>query len=157
MTKYDVGYIQRTRDYYRAQGYTTDYQWAHYQETPFTGLTRPLAESRIAIISTAMPSDQVAKKLRTVVSAPVEPPPQSLFTDDLSWDKENTHTDDLPSFLPIEQLTQLAREKVIGELAPRFHCVPTEYSKRNTIETDAPEILRRCQQDKVDLALLVPL
>ena len=80
-----------------------------------------------------------------------------MFTDDLSWDKEFTHTKDVPSFLPLEQLQQLEKEGVIGELAPRFHSVPTEYSKRSTVENDAPDILARCQEDQVDLAILVPL
>ena len=83
--------------------------------------------------------------------------PRFLFTDHLSWDKDNTHTRDIPSFLPIGQLQQLVDEGVVGELGPRFYCVPTEYSKRNTREADAPRILELCQQDQIDLALLVPL
>jgi len=35
--------------------------------------------------------------------------------------------------------------------------VPTDYSQRRTLEQDAPEILRRCREDEVDVALLVPL
>ncbi|GLR96274.1 hypothetical protein ACVIU7_005796 [Bradyrhizobium liaoningense] len=29
-----VPYMQRTRDYYAAIGYTTPYRWAHYTEAP---------------------------------------------------------------------------------------------------------------------------
>ena len=32
--KYDVPYMQRTRDYYRAQGYDKDYEWAYHADTP---------------------------------------------------------------------------------------------------------------------------
>ena len=39
----------------------------------------------------------------------------------------------------------------------RFYTVPTDYSKRNTEEVDAPEILRLFREDGVDIALLVPL
>ena len=53
-------------------------------------------------------------------------------------------------------LRRLAAEGVIGELAPRFHGAPTNRSHRVTIETDAPEILRRCREDGVDAAVLVP-
>jgi len=35
--------------------------------------------------------------------------------------------------------------------------VPTDYSQRRTIEQDAPQILARCREDGVDVALLVPL
>ena len=44
-----------------------------------------------------------------------------------------------------------------GALAERFHGVPTDYSQRRTCEEDAPEILRRCREDGVDVVLLVPL
>jgi len=155
--KKDVSYIRRTRDYYRAQGYNTDYQWAQFDDTPFAALEKPLHKSRLAIITTSMPDNGLPKKSRTVISMPCDPIPTSMYTDDLSWDKEATHTKDVASYLPIEQLNQLVDDRVIGDLAPRFHCVPTEYSKRNTLETDAPELLRLCQEDQIDIALLVAL
>jgi len=157
MNKYDIGYMERTRLYYRAQGYTTDYQWAHFESVPFARPTRPLDGSRLALITTAMPEATEQHGDREVMAAPVEPPPESLFTDHLSWDKDNTHTRDVPSFLPIEQVKKLVAERVVGELGPRFFCVPTEYSKRLTLEVDAPKILALCQEDQIDLALLVPL
>ena len=44
----------------------------------------------------------------------------------------------------------------IGGLTPRFHGAPTNRSHRTTTETDAPELLRRCREDEVDAAVLVP-
>ena len=38
-----IPYMQRTRDYYPAIGYTTPYRWAHYVEAPFPPLRKPLA------------------------------------------------------------------------------------------------------------------
>src|SRR5438034_223626 len=67
-----IPYMQRTRDYYAAIGYTTPYRWAHYC------------------------------------------------------------------------------------VAPRFFGAPTNRSHRVTIDVDAPEILARCQADKVDVAVIVP-
>ena len=43
----------------------------------------------------------------------------------------------------------------IGALAPRFHGVPTNRSHRET-EADVVELLRRCREDGVDAAVLVP-
>jgi hypothetical protein len=63
----------------------------------------------------------------------------------------------LDSFFPIHHLQELVEAGRIGGLAARFHGVPTEYSQRRTIERDGPEILRRCREDEVDAALLVPL
>src|SRR6201996_5572780 len=50
-----IPYMQRTRDYYRAIGYTTPYRWAHHIDAPFASLRMPLARARIAIITTAAP------------------------------------------------------------------------------------------------------
>ena len=52
-----VPYMQRTRDYYTAIGYTTPYRWAHYTEAPFQPLKKPLSQSRVTIITTAAPYD----------------------------------------------------------------------------------------------------
>ena len=157
MTDLDVNYIQRSRDYYRAQGYTTDYEWAHFEDAPFAIPVKPTNESRIAIITTAMPDNSVHRKSRKVVSTPVEPLPDSMHTADLAWDKINTHTQDVASFLPIQQVKQLAENGHVDSLAANFYSVPTDYSKRNTQDTDAPEILALCTRDQVDLVLLVPL
>ena len=78
-------------------------------------------------------------------------------TSELSWDKEATHTDDVESFLPLRSLAAYAAAGRIGSVAERFHGIPTDYSQRRTHEEDAPEVLRRCMEDGVDVALLVPL
>ena len=63
----------------------------------------------------------------------------------------------MESFLPIARLREYVTQGRLGSLASRFHGVPTDYSQRATIETDAPQILERCLEDGVDVALLVPL
>src|SRR5690242_14763455 len=50
-----IPYMRRTREYYAAIGYTTPYRWAHYVEAPFARLRKPLAQSRVTIITTAAP------------------------------------------------------------------------------------------------------
>ena len=50
-----IPYMQRTREYYAAIGYTTPYRWAHCIEAPFTPLRTPLAKARLTIITTAAP------------------------------------------------------------------------------------------------------
>ena len=154
---YDVPYMERTRDYYRAQGYTTDYQWAHFEDTPFQPLLKSVAESRLAVITTAMPDTEEGRRNRQVYATPVTPVPESMYTDELSWDKATTHTRDVNSFLPLRQLEKLVAEGVLGNIASHFYSAPTEYSKRATTEQDAPEILRLCREDRADIALLVPL
>ena len=98
-----------------------------------------------------------APSFRSAYSIPSEPAPTRLSTDGLFWDRLATHTEDLDSFFPVHRLEECVRGGRIGHVARRLHGVPTEYSQRKTIERDAPEILRRCQEDCVDAALLVPL
>src|SRR4030081_3534247 len=50
-----IPYMQRIRDYYQTLGYGAPYRWAHYAEVPFTPLTKPLRDSRIALVTTAAP------------------------------------------------------------------------------------------------------
>ena len=150
-----VSYIDRTREYYSALGYERPYRWALHRDVPFAPLRKPLSESRLALITTASPMGRQGPK--EVWSGPVASPPESLFTDDLSWDKGATHMKDVESFLPIRTLQALVDEGRVGALAERFHGVPTEYSQRRTREQDAPEVLARCFDDGAELALLVPI
>ena len=95
--------------------------------------------------------------MRGAESHQVDDAPETFRTDELSWDKITTHTDDRQSFFPLEVLQSLETEGVIASLAPRYHFVPTEYSQRNTKENDAPIIRDACIADEVDIALLIPL
>lgn len=157
MQKNDVLYMEKTRNFYRAQGYTKDYQWAHYADVPFSRLKKPLSECKVAVVTTAMPDSATGRAQRQVHSCPSLPIPSSMYTDELSWHKTMTHTNDVASFLPLKQLKRCEDEGLIGELGDRFHTIPTEYSQRNTMQNDAPEILALCQRDAVDVAILVPL
>jgi D-proline reductase (dithiol) PrdB len=150
-----IKYMDRTRHYYRALGYTRDYIWATFDDVPFSPLVKPLSESRITLITTASPLD--FDGVKRVWSGHVSPPPSKLFTDKVAWDKESTHTNDRASFLPIEAAVELASEGLFGGLTARFHGVPTEYSQRKTLTEDAPEILSRVREDRADVAVLCPL
>lgn len=158
-----ISYIDRTRAYYAAQGYGRPYRWAHFDDVPWASLPKPLSESRVTVITTAsldlgqVPVEGVLRGDKAVWSAGTHETPERLYTDDLPWDRESTHTRDVDAFVPLTHLREAAERGEIGSLAPRFHGVPTDYSQRATREQDAPEILRRCREDAVDIALLVPL
>ncbi|MEQ8859381.1 MAG: hypothetical protein RIC56_12110 [Pseudomonadales bacterium] len=152
-----VGYMARTRDFYAAQGFTHAYRWASHDDAPFAPLGKPLADCTLGLVTTASLTPRAALEPRTVASGSLIDPPARLYTDDLSWDKQATHTEDVNSFCPFEALAELVAQGRIRALTPRFHCAPTEYSQRATEEHDAPEILRRLREDGTDIALLVPL
>lgn len=157
-----VSYIDKSREYYAAQGYTNPYRWAYHQDAPFAPLRKPLATARIGLVTTAsiVESDVEPAPFtlpKVVFSAPTDPPPERLYTQHRSWDKVATHTDDLDSYLPIHRLQEAAAAGRIGSLSPRYYGLPTEYSQRKTNEVDAPELLRLCREDGVDAVLLVAL
>lgn len=152
-----IPYMERSRLYYEAQGFARAYTWARFEDVPFAPMTKPLATSRLVLVTTAALYDREASDPRYVASAPLVPPPDRLYANDLSWDKDATHMEDRGSYFPVAPLLAAREDGRVGALAERFHCAPTDYSKRRTCEVDGPEILRRCREDGADVALLVPL
>jgi hypothetical protein len=162
-----VPYMTRTREYYQAIGYTTPYRWAHYVDAPFQPLRKPLARSRVAIVTTAARFDPAkgdqgpgakyngGAKFYSVYDGDTSTS-HDLRISHIAYDRVHTSADDSGTWFPLPQLQRLANEGRIGEVAPRFLGVPTNRSHRVTIETDAPEILARCRADQVDAAVLVP-
>jgi hypothetical protein len=162
-----IPYMARTREYYAAIGYTTPYRWAHYVDAPFQPLRKPLAQSRIAIVTTAAPFDPAkgdqgpgakyngGAKFYSVYDGDTARP-HDLRISHIAYDRVHSSADDSGTWFPLPQLQRLGGAGLIGEVAPRFFGAPTNRSHRVTIETDAPEILRRCREDKIDAAVLVP-
>ncbi len=162
-----IPYVQRTRDYYLALGYGDPYRWAHFVEVPFTPLRTPLSRARVALITTAAPyqpeaGDQgpgapynaVAKFYR-VYSATTERVPDVRISH-VGYDRKHTSAADVNAYFPLARMKEAVAAGRIGALAPRFHGAPTNRSHRATTESDAPELLRRCREDGVEAAVLVP-
>jgi hypothetical protein len=161
-----VKYIDKTREYYKSIGYEKPYQWAHFDQVPFTALGKPLSECRISLVSTsdiAIKSDDDGTDphehflVGSVYSIPSETPVADLYSPQEHYDVNATHLDDVDSYFPITRLHELAAEGRFGDVAPRCHGVYTAYSQRRTSEVDGPEVLKRCREDGVDAAVLVPV
>jgi D-proline reductase (dithiol) PrdB len=158
-TEEPIGYMERTRLYYRALGYRNDYAWAQFREVPFARLGKPLGTARIGLVITAGPPGgyvRDAAGLRHLWSGETTEQPARLATE-MAWDRQSTHTDDVGTYLPIDVLKELVADDSIGGLTPRFHGVPTEYSQRKTLDQDAPQVLSRLRDDGADAAILCPL
>jgi D-proline reductase (dithiol) PrdB len=162
-----IPYLQRIRDYYQGLGYGAPYRWAHYIEVPFQRLEKPLAECRIALITTAAPyqpdkGDQgpgapynAAAKFYQTYSGDTAHD-HDLRISHVAYDRAHTTAEDSNTWFPIRQFRRLACAGVIGSVAPRFHGAPTNRSQRTTLERDCPELLARCRADAADAAVLVP-
>ncbi len=158
-----IAYIARTRDYYAALGYPAPYRWAENADVPFQPLRKTLAESRVALITTAslvLPDrgDQRPgaayngrAKFAAVYSAPTDQDP-ALGINHVAIDFKHTTAEDVGSYFPLAALRRSARVS----LATRFHGVPTHRSQRITRDEYAPDVLARCRADGADVALLVP-
>jgi len=161
-----IPYLQRTRDYYRALGYGAPYEWAHYVDVPFHPPGKPLAECRVALVTTAAPyqpdkGDQgpgalynASAKFYTVFSGDTAVDHDTRISH-IGYDRKHTTAKDSNTWFPLPLMREFASQGRFT-LAKRFHGAPTNRSQRVTLETDAPEILARCRQDQVDAALLVP-
>jgi glycine/betaine/sarcosine/D-proline reductase family selenoprotein B len=162
-----IPYMKRTRDYYTAIGYTTPYRWAHYLDTPFTPLTKPLSQSRVTIVTSAAPyqddkGDQGpgakyngSAKFYTVYSGDTSVD-HDLRISHIGYDRIHTAATDSNTWFPLPALRRATATGRVGAIAPRFHGAPTNRSHRVTIETDAPEMLARLREDKTDVALVIP-
>jgi glycine/betaine/sarcosine/D-proline reductase family selenoprotein B len=161
-----IEYMRRTREYYLALGYDNPYRWAHYVDAPFQPLAKKLADSTVALITTAAPyqpdkGDQgpgaaynAAAKFYTVFSGDTAVD-HDMRISHIGYDRKHTTATDSNTWFPLPLMRRFAAEGRF-RLAPRFHGAPTNRSQRVTLETDAPEILARCRQDGVDAAVLVP-
>jgi D-proline reductase (dithiol) PrdB len=157
-----VRYIDRTRAYYEAEGYTKPYEWAHFDSipfTPFASVGKPLSQCRVGVVTTS----EMAR--RGVEAEPIDPrrlvyalptgiPVEDLRSGKEAYDRYATTLDDVDSYLPLTHLHRFVAEGKIGAVAPRFQMIYSEYSHRKTLTIDAPEILKQMREDRVDVAVL---
>lgn len=160
-----IEYMRRTREWYLALGYDTPYVWAHHADVPFQKLKKPLSETTVTIITTAAPYQEdkgpqgpgaaynAAVKFYKVYSFASDSDPD-LRISHVGIDRKHTSMEDSRTWFPLAALRELSQEGRI-KVAPRCHGLPTNRSQEHTIEVDSKEILKRCQDDQVDVAILV--
>ena len=162
-----IQYLARIREYYEALGYGAPYEWAHYDGAPFQPLEKPLAECRVAIVTTAAPYQPGKGDQGPGAPYNGEPKFYKVYSGDtghdhdlrishVAYDRAHTTAEDSGAWFPLPELRRAAAGGRIGSIAPRFHGIPTNRSHRVTIETDCPEVVARCKADGVDAAILVP-
>ena len=166
-----IRYIDRTRAWYSALGYDP-YRWPCHTDVPFQPLTRPLADSRLALITTAAPfrpelGDQGpgatyngAAKFFEVYTRPTEAASDDdhdLRISHIGYDRNHSRADDRNTWLPLPELRAAVERGRIGGLTERIYAVPTVRRQRSTVEEHAPEVARLVVEDGADVALLVPV
>lgn len=166
MTSKPVDYISRIRHYYLTLGYPKPYEWATFDNTPFTLLRKPLEQCRVGLVTTAAlfrpglgdqgpgaPYNGGAKFFR-VYAHPVAGDPRTSISH-VGYDRKHTSAEDQATWLPLQQLKRAQQRGEIGSLSDNFYGIPTSRSQPTTIEIDAPALLAKLHADKVDIAILV--
>ncbi len=161
-----LAYMQRTRDWYLALGYGNPYQWAHHQEVPFSGLGRPIAKSRVALVTTAALFDpgagdqgpgaayNGAAKFHDVWSHPASPAPDVRISH-IAYDRTHTTAEDPRTWFPLAALRRAEEAGRIGSLTTHVYGFPTNRSQRTNIEKDAPVLLEALAGEGAQAAILV--
>ena len=162
-----IRYMQRLRDYYLALGYGNPYQWASYSDAPFKKLEKPLAKSKIGLITTAAPfkkgaGDQgpnapynAAAKFYKAYTGNINQV-DFLGISHLGYDRKYSTAEDINSFFPLEALKRAELAGKVGELSTRYYGAPTNRSQATTIKKDCTDLLNFIEEDGVDTVLLVP-
>ncbi len=162
-----IRYIDRTRAWYQALGYAP-YRWPHFDDVPFTALRKPLAESRLALVTTAAPLQPTAgdqgpgaayngdAKFFEVYTSPTDEPADVRISH-IGYDRHHTTAEDPNTWFPLPRLHEAVAAGRIGSLTARFYGAPTVRRQRTTIEEHAPQIRALCESDGADVALLVPV
>ena len=166
-TRPPIDYMQRTKDYYLGLGYGNPYQWACFDEVPFTKPVKKLSEMRIAIVTTAAPyqpdkGDQgpsapynAAAKFFSVYRLPIEPKPD-LRISHIAIDRVHTSAKDSATFLPLAALRRAQRLGKLGNVAPHIYGFPTNRSQRTNMDIDCPQLIRQLQKDQIEAIIGVP-
>ena len=148
--------------------------WAEREQPPeipaWTPLDRPLAASRVALLTSAgvslrtdRPFDQQGERADpwwgdpTWRSLPAEVTVEDVQFSHLHVDRTPAE-EDLDVVLPLHRLNELVDEGVVGSVSPRhFSTMGYVLDATELTGTTAPELAAALHDDEVDLVLLVPV
>lgn len=162
-----IRYIERTRNYYLGLGYDNPYVWAHYIKVPFTRLQKPLSQSVLGLITTAVEFDpskgdqgpgapyNAAAKFYEPYKTPINQK-QDLRIAHVGIDRKNANMEESACWFPLAAARRVVEMGRLQMVSPNFYGLPTNRSQRHTLEIDAPIILKMLRADNVDVAILIP-
>src|SRR5215469_1262360 len=152
-----VEYIARTRELYSS---FTPYRWVQNESAPFTPTHKPIAECRIALISSGgiMYRDQPRFHREDASYRRI---PKNARAGELSvWHFGYPTRDaerDVNSVFPLARMRELETAGVIGALVdPAFSFMGGIYSARKVRDELAPQIVDELKRAHADAFFLVP-
>jgi hypothetical protein len=148
-------------------GYENPYVWAHYIKVPFTRLQKPLSQSVLGLITTAVQFDSskgdqgpgapynAAAKFYEPYKTPINQK-QDLRIAHVGIDRKNANMEESACWFPLAAARRVVEMGRLQMVSPNFYGLPTNRSQRHTLEIDAPIILKMLRADNVDVAILIP-
>lgn len=143
------------------------YPWRRIDPVPWTPLRKPLAESRLALVSSAgfvLPGQErfqgnLAGGDGSFREIPSDTDVSALTDAHRSGSFDHTGMVRDPNLaFPIDRATELAASGRIGAVSPRHFSFMGSITAPGRLMRDfAPEAARRLREDGVDVALLVPV
>jgi D-proline reductase (dithiol) PrdB len=158
-----VRYVERLNARYRAQGFPP-YQWTVHHDAPFTPLAKPLRECRISLLTSggvshcAMPAwNPDARNDFRLDEIASDAGARDFQVHDSYYDVASAR-EDVNCVFPLERLRELAREGVIGDVAPHHYSgfMGRIYKRSHVNDVAAPALAEALAREGVDLFLLVP-
>ncbi len=158
-----ISYVKAIDNYYQGLGYPP-YKWTVHSSAPFTPLPKPLSACRVSMLTsggishhTRAPFNPTAKNDLRIDDVDFRSNPSDFEVNDSYYDTRDARKD-LNVVFPITRLQELAREGVIGSIAPRLWSgfMGRIYNRSQVLEESAPALGRELQRDGVDLFVLVP-
>lgn len=156
-------YIRRTRESYEKLGFEP-YRWFQAESKPaFSVPARPLAESRLGMISTAgtYVQGQVAYYYKDDTGIRAIPNDTPMGKIRFSHIMENYLVEarqDPATVFPSQVLGKLRSTGLIGELADNYYsCMGGIYSQKRVRAELIPRLTEAIDEQRLDLLFLVPL
>jgi D-proline reductase (dithiol) PrdB len=152
-----VEYIPRTRELYDD---FSPYRWVVNESVPFTPLRKPIAECRIALISSGgiMYRDQPRfhREDASYRRIPKNAQPSDLHIWHFGYPTADAEKDPNCVF-PLERMRELEAASIIGDLVdPAFSFMGGVYSARKVRDELAPQIVDELKRAHADAFFLVP-
>jgi D-proline reductase (dithiol) PrdB len=143
------------------------YRWRRIDPLPWSPLTKPLTEARVALVSTAgmaLPhqepfDDHFRGGDPSYRVIPGDADPRHLLETHRSdsFDRAGLAADANLAF-PLDRLREMADDDEIGEAAPRhLSLMGSQTAVGRLVKHTAPEAAELLAADRVDAALLVPI
>jgi len=143
------------------------YRWRKIDPIPWAPLTRPLSETRLALVSSAglvLPGQEhFDDKMRggdfTMREIPSDTDVSTLIETHRSetFDHHGVQTDPNVAF-PIDRIRELADEGIIGSVAPRhISFMGSITAPGRLLRQTVPKMIESLTSDQVEAALLVPI